>query len=72
MECINLYGTFVKVFEQVLDILADMSLSERLFEFMVNEARSCSIVFECVTPEYVYSDVGEALQLKRLLTRWKM
>lgn len=31
-----------------------MNLVERLKEFMVNEARSCSMDFGCVTPEYVY------------------
>lgn len=30
------------------------SLISRLKEFMVNEARSCSRDFGCVTPEYVY------------------
>lgn len=31
-----------------------MNLVERLKEFMENEARSCSMDFGCVTPEYVY------------------
>lgn len=30
-----------------------MDLVERLREFMVNEARSCSMDFGCVTAEYV-------------------
>lgn len=29
-------------------------LTIRLKEFMENEARSCSMVFGCITPEYVY------------------
>ena len=29
-------------------------LIERLREFMENEARSCSMDFGCVTPQYVY------------------
>lgn len=47
-----------------------MDLVARLKEFMENEARSCSMDFGCVTPEYVYrmwggavalEDIGEAL-----------
>lgn len=29
------------------------SLIDRIREFMVNEARSCSMDFGCVTPQYV-------------------
>ena len=32
---------------------AEISLIERLREFMETEARSCSMDFGCVTPEYV-------------------
>lgn len=32
----------------------ESSLIDRLSEFMENEARSCSMDFGCVTPEYVY------------------
>lgn len=38
---------FVKTF-------IDMSIINRLREFMENEARSCSMDFGCVTPLYVY------------------
>lgn len=31
-----------------------MNMVDRLKEFMENEARSCSMDFGCVTPEYVY------------------
>ena len=31
-----------------------MDLISRLRDFMENEARSCSMDFGCVTPEYVY------------------
>lgn len=31
-----------------------MSLNERIKEFVENEARSCSMDFGCITPEYVY------------------
>lgn len=42
----------------------------RLREFMGNEARSCSMDFGCITPEYVYrmwvgcmplEDIGKAM-----------
>ena len=31
-----------------------MTISERLKEFVENEARSCSMDFGCITPVYVY------------------
>lgn len=31
-----------------------MNIIEKLNSFMENEARSCSMDFGCVTPEYVY------------------
>ena len=34
------------------------SVIEKLKEFMENEARSCSMDFRCVTPEYVYRMCG--------------
>ena len=46
----------------------------RLREFMDNEAKSCSMDFGCITPEYVYrmwggavplSEIKEALELLR-------
>lgn len=30
------------------------SITDRLLEFMENEARSCSMDFGCITPLYVY------------------
>lgn len=48
------------------------NLTERLREFLENEARSCSMDFGCVTPEYVYRmwggtvaivDITEALNV---------
>lgn len=36
----------------------------RLREFMDNEARSCSMDFGCVTPEYVYRMWGGSVQLE--------
>ena len=40
-----------------------MDLVERIKEFMENEARSCSMDFGCVTPEYVYRMWGGAVAL---------
>lgn len=41
-----------------------MSIVERLQEFIENEARSCSMDFGCVTPEYVYSCWGGKVALE--------
>lgn len=38
----------------------------RLKEFMENEARSCSMDFGCVTPEYVYRMWGGQVPLKEI------
>lgn len=48
-----------------------MELIDRLKDFFESEARSCSMDFGCVTPEYVYRMWEAALQSRRLLTRWK-
>ena len=32
----------------------NMTISSRLKDFMENEAKSCSMDFGCITPEYVY------------------
>ena len=42
------------------------SLSSRLSEFMENEARSCSMDFGCVTPEYVYRMWGGTVKLEEI------
>lgn len=39
------------------------NLTERLREFLENEARSCSMDFGCVTPEYVYRMWGGTVAL---------
>ena len=36
----------------------------RLKEFMENEARSCSMDFGCITPEYVYRMWGGSVALE--------
>ena len=41
-------------------------LSERINEFMENEARSCSMDFGCVTPEYVYRMWGGKVPLNEI------
>ena len=36
----------------------DNTLKERISKFMEQEARSCSMDFGCITPEYVYRSWG--------------
>lgn len=48
----------------------------RLQEFMENEARSCSMDFGCITPEYVYRMWGGKASLEEIEramadVRWK-
>ncbi len=40
----------------------------RLKEFMENEARSCSMDFGCVTPEYVYRMWGGNVAIDEIAT----
>lgn len=40
-----------------------MNIVARLKEFLENEARSCSMDFGCVTPEYVYRMWGGTVAL---------
>ena len=35
----------------------------RLWEFMENEAKSCSMDFGCITPEYVYRMWGGSVKM---------
>ena len=42
------------------------NLSSRLSEFMENEARSCSMDFGCVTPEYVYRMWGGRVAIEEI------
>ena len=42
----------------------------RLREFMENEARSCSMDFGCITPEYVYRSWGGAVAIEDIKTAW--
>lgn len=43
-----------------------MDIVERLQEFIENEARSCSMDFGCVTPEYVYRMWGGQVPLNEI------
>ena len=38
----------------------------RLQEFMENEARSCSMDFGCITPEYVYRMWGGSVPFEEI------
>lgn len=38
----------------------------RLREFMDNEAKSCSMDFGCITPEYVYRMWGGSVKLEEI------
>jgi hypothetical protein len=41
-----------------------MEVVERLRAFVENEARSCSMDFGCITPEYVYRMWGGSVSLE--------
>lgn len=47
-------------------IFAYMDLVDRLKFYMENEARSCSMDFGCVTPEYVYRSWGGQVPLNEI------
>ena len=47
------------------------SLSSRLSEFMENEARSCSMDFGCVMPEYVYRAWGGSVAIEDIAAAMK-
>ena len=48
-----------------------MDWTDRLKEFMENEARSCSMDFGCITPEYVYRMWGGEVALEDIETALK-
>ena len=48
-----------------------MDIVERLKEFMENEARSCSMDFGCITPEYVYRMWGGSVAIEDIETALK-
>lgn len=43
-----------------------MNIEDRLQEFIENEARSCSMDFGCITPEYVYRMWGGTVTLEEI------
>ena len=45
----------------------DTGLISRLRDFLEDEARSCSMDFGCVTPEYVYRMWGGAVNLNDII-----
>ena len=42
------------------------NIVERLTQFMDNEAKSCSMDFGCITPEYVYRMWGGSVPLEEI------
>lgn len=47
-------------------VMTDTTLINRLKEFVENEARSCSMDFGCVTPEYVYRMWGGSVAIEKI------
>ena len=45
-----------------------MDMIDRLREFLENEARSCSMDFGCVTPEYVFRSWGGSVAKDEIAT----
>ena len=46
----------------------DNDIVARLREFMDEEARSCSMDFGCITPEYVYRMWGGTVSIEEIRT----
>ena len=46
--------------------MTDSLLKERLQSFIESEARSCSMDFGCITPEYVYRSWGGQVPLDEI------
>ena len=49
----------------------EMEIISRLREFMENEARSCSMDYGCITPEYVYRMWGGQVPLNEIVEAMK-
>ena len=45
-----------------------MDMIDRLRKFLENEARSCSMDFGCVTPEYVFRSWGGSVAMDEIAT----
>ena len=52
--------------------MADLKVIERLNAFIEDEARSCSMDFGCITPEYVYRMWGGTVPLNEIEEAWLM
>ena len=61
MECV-LEWSVESYFKTFVNMNKD--LVSRLKEFMENEARSCSMDFGCITPEYVYRSWGGTVAIE--------
>ena len=59
------------MFEKVKTSMSQ-TLTDRMAEFIENEARSCSMDFGCVTPEYVYRCWGGQVPLNEIEQAWLM
>ena len=51
--------------------MSSNSIIECVREFMESEARSCSMDFGCVTPEYVYRMWGGAVAIEEIANAMK-
>lgn len=51
---------FIIVMDDIIDIVA------RLRAFMENEAKSCSMDFGCISPEYVHRMWGGAVPIEKI------
>lgn len=49
----------------------EKDIASRLREFMENEAKSCSMDFGCITPEYVYRMWGGSVPLEEIIAAMK-
>ncbi len=49
----------------------EKDIASRLREFMENEAKSCSMDFGCITPEYVYRMWGGQVPLEEIMAAMK-
>lgn len=52
--------------EGIVFLFMEKDIVARLREFMDNEAKSCSMDFGCITPEYVYRMWGGTVPLDEI------
>ena len=58
-------------FKTEFNITMNRDIISRLTEFLMNEARSCSMDFGCITPQYVYRMWGGAVALEDIVAGLK-